>query len=189
MMRVEKWNRKRRWREIYNKQKQNEHEMAEPLTDEEIRNISYLWRSMSNVSYFETIHKSRRLAPYFAQLQHHPVLDIGPGENPVTNHFPCKEYRSAENYFPQDGLSVLKKMGDKSAIVVSFGVIDDSILLTTRNATLEQLTTRYIDELVQQIRRVMNPFAIIFGQKAQKYMGEPDMDITSPSSGGVYFQK
>ncbi len=131
----------------------------------------------------------RRVAPYFAQLRDHFVVEIGPGTNPITNHFQCKDYISAEASYPEDGLSVLRKMSDKSAIVVSFGVIDDTILLSERNAITSQLTRRYIDELVREIRRVMNPFAIIFGANAQKYMGEPDLDIISPSSGGVYLQK
>ncbi len=144
---------------------------------------------MSHVSYLEPIHGMRRLAPYFAQLQNHAVVEIGPGLNPVTNYFQCKDYRSAEASYPDDGLSVLKKMGDKSAIVVSFGVIDDKILRREQNSITKQLTSRYIEELVQEIQRVMHPFAVIFGADARKYMGEPYMDIITPSSGGVYFPK
>ena len=176
-------------RNIYNKQKQNEYKMAEPLTQKQIFAVQFLWHQMSDTSYFETVVRMTRLVPYFAQLKHHPVVEIGPGKNPVTNHFPCKEYRSAEARYREDGLSVLKTMDDRSAIVVSFGVIDDDVLLSTRNAITESLTTRYIDELVQEIQRVMNPFAIIFGQDAGKYMGTPAMPIISDESGGLYFPK
>ncbi len=163
--------------------------MAEPLTEDEIFNVQFLWRQMSHVSYFETIRSMRRLVPYFDQLQNHDVVEIGPGLNPVTNYFQCKDYRSAEAHYPDDGLSVLKKMGDKSAIVVSFGVIDDAVLVSTSTSFRKQLCARYIDELVQEIKRVMNPFSIVLGRHATKYMGEPHMDITIPSFGGVYLQE
>ncbi|MBI2137678.1 hypothetical protein HYU12_04120 [Candidatus Woesearchaeota archaeon] len=80
-------------------------------------------------------------APFFYQLQHHPVVEIGPGEHPITEFFPCKEYTSAENYYPGDGLSVLRKMPDKSAVVFSFGVIDDGVLGVRGNYPHRKLLT------------------------------------------------
>ncbi len=142
---------------------------------------------MSDVSYLGIVHDYKKLAPYFAKLRNHPVVEIGPGDNPITNYFPCKDYIYAEGHYPRDGLSVLRKRSDKSAIVVSFGVIDDTVLLDTLTQAREQLTARYINELVQEIKRVMSPFSIIFGRSATKYMGEPDLDLIG--KGGVYLQK
>ncbi len=142
---------------------------------------------MPETSYLELVHDSKELAPYFAELNKHRVIEIGPGRNPITNHFRCGDYSYAESDWPRDGLSVLRKRGDRSAIVVSFGVIDDCVLLDTLTPAREQLTSRYIHELVQEITRVTNPFAIIFGLDAQKYMGEPDLNLVG--RGGVYLQK
>ncbi len=161
--------------------------MAEPLTEDELFNVQFLWNCMPGVGYLEIVHDSEKLAPYFAELKNHSVVEIGPGNNPITNYFPCKDYSYAEGHYPGDGLSVLRKMGDKSAIVVSFGMIDDCVLLDTSSPARAQLTTRYINELVQEIRRVMNPFAIIFGLSAKHYMGESDLDLVG--WGGLYLQK
>lgn len=164
--------------------------MAEPLTEDELFNVQFLWNRMPDVGYLEIVRDSEKLAPYFAKLKNHSVVEIGPGSNPITNYFPCKDYTFAEGHYPRDGLSVLRRMGDKSAIVVSFGVIDDYVLLDSLTSFRKQLCARYIDELVQEIKRVMNPFAIIFGRHATKYMGEigePSLGLVG--YGGVYLQK
>lgn len=147
---------------------------------------SGIWADMSNVSYLETIKNSSRLRPYFLRLQDHKVIEIGPGNKPVNTLYSCKDYIGAPGY-PNDGLSVLRKVPTGSAVVVSFGVIDDSILGGNLPRQKGELAKRYIEELVQEINRVANPFSIVVGLDAEKYMGAPDISVAG--RGGVYFLK
>jgi len=159
------------------------------LTEEELFGVQFLWRHMSNISYLEDAMDFTMLQPYFSALKDYRVVEIGPGDNPVTKHYNCKEYVAAEGYYPNDGLSVLKKEGDASGVVVSFGVIDNDVLIDKSNGVRENLTVRYINELVGEIRRVINPFGIIIGGNVSKYMGEPDIPAIDSDTelGGVYF--
>ena len=165
------------------------------LTDKEIWEVQFLWFPMSHtpqITHF--VQRMERLdpfTPFFSQLKNHPVVEIGPGEHPITEFFQCKEYTAAEGYYPNDGLSVLRKMPDKSAVVFSFGVIDDDVLGASSSYTppkQKQICTRYINELVDEIRRVAYPFAFIHGADTQKYMGQPDV-THYPKDGGVYLAK
>ena len=148
---------------------------------------SGIWRNMTDVSYFDVVKDMRRLRPFFLSLQDKRVVEIGPGNRPVNAHYRCNGYISAPGY-PNDGLTVLSREPARSAVVVSFGVLDDSIL--GGNASRQgprDLAKQYIEELVLEIRRVANPFSIIIGLDAEKYVGAPD--IEAAGAGGVYFNK
>jgi len=159
------------------------------LTKNEISEVSLEWMHMSDTSYLESFFNSRYLIPYFEELKNHEVIEIGPGDNPINKHFPCKEYSEAHGYPPHDGLSVLREKKDASVVVVSFGVIDDCILMPKHRNS--ELLLKYVEELVNEIKRVTNPFSIIVGNSAQKYMGNPDIPTSSDwlKSGGVYLRK
>ncbi|MEK6886366.1 MAG: hypothetical protein AABW88_00890 [Nanoarchaeota archaeon] len=166
--------------------------MTNPLTENEILTAKRNWNHFSDVSYLSTAMECRELLPFFNDLRNHKVIEIGPGNNPVNKHFPCGEYSAAHGHHPQDELSVLRKEKDSSAVVVSFGVMDDNILSGER-----EVNKNYIEELVGEIRRVMNPFSIIFGSEAEKYLGKanvpamPDCLESSPwpKYGGIYCRK
>ncbi|MEK6886264.1 MAG: hypothetical protein AABW88_00345 [Nanoarchaeota archaeon] len=156
-----------------------------PLTREEIQTAEREWYHFDYVPYSSVAMERKELLPFFNELKEHEVLEIGPGNNPINKHFPCKKYSAALGYYPHDGLSLLRKKPSASAVVVSFGVIDDSIL------GKKEINKRYIDELVKEIRRVMNPFSIIFGTDAEKYLGKPDVLAIElrPDVGEVYHPK
>lgn len=158
------------------------------LTEEELFEVQFLWKRMSSVSYLEIVLEDNKLSHYFSDLKNHRVVEIGPGNNSITKHYKCKEYIVADGHYPNDGLSILKKEKDNSAVVISFGVIDDDILKDKLTRAREGLSTRYINELVKEIRRVMNPFGIIIGNNAEKYLGEPDVSaiLSCSKIGGVY---
>ena len=158
------------------------------LMDEEIQAVQYCWLQI-DVPYLDVVLEDDNLQPYFSFLKDHRVVEIGPGKNPIIKHYDCKEYIAALGYYPHDGLSVLKKEDDASAVVVSFGVIDDSVLKNLPSQ--KSLSSKYIEELVEEIWRVMNPFGIIFGRDAQKYMGEPNIPVIDyyPIAGGIYFPR
>lgn len=100
------------------------------------------------------------------------------------------KYEAAEGVYPKDGLSVLRKHADASAVVVSFGVLDGSILKSLwRNPRLASVADRYVAELIEEIHRGMSPFAIIVGNHAEKYLGMADVPHESVDLGGVYFKK
>ena len=160
--------------------------ITQRLTGEEIFQAQFCWASMEDASYLKSVLDYPTLLPYFLDLRNHRTIEIGSGDNPINNHYPCREYVSAEGFYPKDGLSVLKKEGDESAAVVAFGVIDDCILKSFSRKR-EGLAHRYIEELVEEIKRVMSPFAIIIGLDAQKYMGIAD--VSMDTLGGVYIRK
>ena len=163
---------------------------APGLTENEILGVSHYWRGMSYVSYMELALLCDSLQPFFSAMNNHSVIEIGPGINPITSHYDCMEYVAAEGHYPSDGVSVLRKEDDASVVVVSFGVIDDAVLMGTSNPNNAGgvLTARYINELVKEIRRVANPFCMIVGNDALKYMGEPDISTFDfdHGCGGVY---
>lgn len=162
------------------------------LTNEEIFEVQFCWKHMEDTSYLETALESSNLEPYLSALKDHPIIEIGPGNNPVNEHYPCKEYAAAYGRYPNDGLSILRKEEDSSAIVVSFGVMDYCVLkgkgFGLKNS---DLSSRYIEELVGEIKRVINPFGIIIGLNAKEYMGVPDVLAFThwDKVGGVYFPK
>lgn len=94
-------------------------------------------------------------------------------------------------------MSVLKQQQDASAVIVSFGVLDDEILGIITEGVMRlfgrgsDVCSRYAKELAHEIKRVMNPFGLIVGTSAAKYMGEPDVPAirSDPRYGGVYFRK
>ncbi|MBS3103172.1 hypothetical protein J4458_07050 [Candidatus Woesearchaeota archaeon] len=102
------------------------------LTEEELKAVQDCWINKDEVSFLEVALQSPNLRPHFLALNSHRVIEIGPGKNPVTDHYSCREYFAANDRYPSDGLTVLKKENDASAVVVSFGVIDDDILKDDR---------------------------------------------------------
>ncbi len=165
-----------------------------PLSDEEIRQVSRYWND-NPLSYLRGALTSRKFLPTFSLLKDHRVLEIGPGANPVNTYFPCGDYESASGIYPDDGLSLLRKQADASAVVVSFGVIDDTILKFRQYlAPRPELLDQYVEEVVTQIRRVMNPFSIIYSLDARHYMGDPDTPTIGEGEawikyGGLYLRK
>ena len=160
------------------------------LVDDEICGIQPLWKDMSGISYFESYRGRKRFLPYFDLLSSHRVIEIGPGVHPVNEYYLCGEYIDAAPPYPNDGLSVLRRQPDASAVVVSFGVIDGTILAAsfeTMSPEKTRLLERYITELAEEIKRVMNPFAIVVGLDAERYLGKPHVYCSDGSPhGGVY---
>src|SRR3989338_2939441 len=93
------------------------------LTEEELKAVQDCWINKDEVSFLEVALQSPNLRPHFLALNSHRVIEIGPGKNPVTDHYSCREYFAANDRYPSDGLTVLKKENDASAVVVSFGII------------------------------------------------------------------
>jgi len=159
------------------------------LTEDDILYLQHKWL-LSDTSYLNTALKCRSLHPFFKKLKDYEVLEIGSGDNPVTNHHPCKSYESASGYYPYDGLTVLKSKPDSSLVVVSFGVVESDVLVGSFE-TKESKSVRYARELAHEIKRVSAPFSIIFGNCVDTYVGKPDIFAIrdSPDFGGVYFNK
>ncbi|MFC1697392.1 hypothetical protein ACFL1H_03605 [Nanoarchaeota archaeon] len=141
------------------------------------------------------------LLSYFEQLINHKVIEIGPGGHPVNKFYPCKEYEGVqphecyvpniggEDYILNDGLSFLREQPDSSAVVISLGVLDTLVL--NFNAEYQNLNYKYIEEFAEEIKRVMNPFAIISSADAGRFMGLPDIARFDDQKyvGGIYFKK
>ncbi len=157
------------------------------LTNQEIFELQFCWGYIEDASYLNMALKIETLYPFFLDLKNYKVLEIGPGCNPINKYYSCKEYITAYGNYPNDGLSILKKQDDKSLVIVSFGVIDDCILSSHKN----KLTKQYIEELVIEIKRVMNPFSIIIGLDSEKYIGNADINLSNELNnlGGVYLEK
>jgi len=156
---------------------------GENLTDEQIAGLKSEF--LNNISSFITgCIESPNLMPYFEKLVEYRVIDIGPGEEPINDYFKCKEFAGVQpfesfseeysgKYIIDDGLSHLRKQDDNSAVVVSFGVIDDCILnLGWGN----KLSDQYALELSENIARVSSPFAILIGSSVNKFFGKPDVE-------------
>jgi len=157
------------------------------LTNEDIFESQFYWMHIEDTSYLNTALTIERLHPFFSDLINYKVLEIGPGDNAINKYYNCKEYITAVANYPNDGLSILRKQDDKSLVVVSFGVIDDCILCSNKNKLMKQ----YLEEMVIEIKRVMNPFSIIIGLDAEKYMSVADIKAMDrwTKMGGIYFQK
>ena len=158
--------------------------MISKLREEDIKRLSF--RHYEEASYLKSALDCNNLHHYFDALKEHDVIELGPGNNPVKKHFACKSYATSHGYYPRDGLSILRKVENSSVVVVSFGVMDDTILLPFQGN--KQLRLNYIHELVEEIIRVTNPFSIIFGLDAEKYMGAPKIPAIDCEAryGGVY---
>ena len=167
------------------------------VTDKDIKEIEHYWNCFEYCSYLNTALKLKPLVPFLQRLRKHRVLEIGPGRNPITGHYKCREYTEAIARSPLDGLSTLRKMEAKSAVVVSFGVFDAIILEPPGESARIRTTQRaYALELVEEVRRVMYPFGILFGSNAAYYFGDADVrgfegeeKILGRPYGGVYFSK
>ncbi|MBI2145297.1 hypothetical protein HYU18_03150 [Candidatus Woesearchaeota archaeon] len=157
---------------------------SQKLTDAEIGSVLSLIFPMSEASCLGLFLEERALQPWFKLLKSSRVIEIGPGLNPIASYFPCGEYVAAEAHTGIDGLTVLRRQPERSAVVVSFNVIDDFVLGAGYELYGEALNSRYACELAEEIKRVMNPFAIILGADATKYLGRPD--IPALNFGGVY---
>jgi len=155
------------------------------LSEEQIAEAAKNWLHSPHIRFLDNFLIRRGMAKYFDELKSHAVVEIGPGNNQVTEYVACKEYTAAKGSFPNDGLSVLRKMPDNSAVVVSFGVFDDSTL----NPFEKGINLRYAEELAEEVKRVMMPFSIIIGSEAKKYLGKPDIFYEWDRFGGVYFRK
>lgn len=163
------------------------------LTQEEIDEL--VLNSFNNFtdSYLDDIlsdmesSEDRKYEPYFERLKDYDVLEIGPWTNPVNDHFECGSYEAATRSLRKDGLTVLRDKPENSHVVLSFGVMDDNILSPHQWSKSEN-SKKYIRELAEQIKRVSNPYAIIYGLHARKYLGEPDIPIPecNPKKGGVF---
>ena len=157
------------------------------LTEEEILSVIGDCSDLSDTHFIDLIIESRNARTYLDALKDHRVLEIGPGIKPINSIFPCREYISATRKKGEDGLSLLKRMEDRSAVVVSFGVIDDTIL-KRKMYKHSHLKERYLEELIVQIKRVGFPFSIHIGLKVREYLGEPSIPAyNSPGNlGGIY---
>jgi hypothetical protein len=159
---------------------------CQKLSDEVIMYLQFDWLK-DKTSYLDAALRCDNLLPYFQRLKEYDVLEIGPGDNPLCKHFECKSYESAEGYYPYDGLSMLRKQ-DHSVVVVSFGVIDSDILQTECESRKKNLFEQYAVEMADEIRMVSSPFAMIFGNSAEKYFGAPDVVAVDNFQiyGGIY---
>jgi len=135
------------------------------------------------------------MAPYWEQLCNHRVIEIGPGASPINRDWKCKEYIGVQpfpcnvkgigdDYVLKDGLSFLREQEDSSAIIVSFGVLDESVLNPLSIGG--ELGERYINEFAGEIKRVSHPFAIVIGFDASKYLGIPNIFEVPARMGGIY---
>lgn len=176
--------------------------MNPQLSSLEIESLRQHWMP-GNISYYSTTKSLQNIAEdYFNKLRNHRVIEIGPGGHPINLDWPCKEYIGVqphkcyvpeiggENYILEDGLSFLRKQPDSSAIVVSFGVLDEDVLryCSLFNSQATMLSEKYIKEIASEIKRVSSPYAIIVANAARDYLGEPNL-IKNPSfiiPGGVY---
>jgi len=172
------------------------------LTTEQIRQLESSWMPgnipyMTN--YVEGIRRKEKLKPFLDLLADHAVVEIGPGGHPLNNFYQCGSYTGVqphpcfvpniggEKYVLSDGLSYLRALSDNSAVVVSFGVLDEDVL--NYGFSNSHLSERYMQELAREIRRVAYPFAIVVGNNANKYMGVPDEVPAEITQGGVYVFK
>jgi len=168
------------------------------LTDGQIKSLESSWmpgNESYSSTYIENIHRREKLTPFFEIMSQERVVEIGPGANPVSNYVSCGEYEGVsphkchvegvgERYKLQDGLSYLREKLDRSSIVVSFGVMDEDVLIYGFKNF--ELSRRYIGELSREIKRVSWPFAIVVGADAKTYMGEADFVRARFTEGGVY---
>ena len=162
------------------------------LTETEIQQAQLGWRHyhmLSSLGFFLQIEGFEKRFPFFNELRNHNVIEIGPGKNPVNSHFQCGSYCAADGEYPNDGLSFLRRKKSESAVVVSFGVIDDVILMLDHKD--ETIGLRYVNDLITEIKRVSKPFSLIAGADVQKYMGMPDVPILDNCTeyGGIYYPK
>ena len=159
--------------------------IEDTVTPKEILYVLSHTNGMSDVSYFATATISEEIQQWMLMLKEHRVIKIGPGHNPVNRHYPCGQYIAAEASGGGDGLTVLRKEGDKSAVVVSFGVFDRAVIggiVPPRNVA--PLIDRYLHQLVEEVRRVSFPFAVLTGHDVPELFGAPTIQL--PGRGGVY---
>lgn len=169
-----------------------ERKKEEPLTSEEIETLrgeeSWMPGNITFLNGYLDSRKDGELKPFLEYVRDHHVIEIGPGGHPLNKFVKCGSYIGvqpfeyhvpgigAENYVIEDGLTYLRNLPDNSAVVVSFGVMDEDVLnyTPTSEASRKGLPSRYMKELAQEIRRVSTPFAIVVGSSVSHYMGEPD---------------
>jgi hypothetical protein len=178
--------------------------MEEKLNPEEIENISNFWMP-GNISFINSYIRrakvDQRTMVLLDELTKHPVIEIGPGGNPLNTFLECKSYvgvqpfechvpNVGENYVIMDGLSYLRKQKDKSAIVVSFGVFDTDVLHFPDHKKMgiydKDKINQYISELIEEVKRVSFPFAIIISADAEHFFGEPEIKTPNTEKGGIY---
>ncbi len=165
------------------------------LTRNEIRRAHSLWKEDNESSYLKIALKIKSLQPYFKALKNYRVIEIGPGGNPIINHYQCGEYIPANPGDPRieklsDGLSVLREEHNLGGIVVSFGVLDSSILANVSYEEGKNLALSYTSELVDEIQRVISPFGILVGLGTENLFGKPKISMPNFEGwGGVYFSK
>lgn len=161
----------------------NKYRFPKNFTSEEMIELRHGWNSFDNARIFFAIKDSPRLVPFFKKLSEHKVVEIGCGKDPVKETYPCGEYVEAER-FRLDGLTVLENEDPKSAVVVSFGVIDKSILRMGDH----ELFDCYAERLFFEIKRVSYPFSILYGKDVERYFGKPDISVGERiKGGGVYY--
>ena len=84
-------------------------------------------------------------------------------------------------------VSFLRKQETNSAVIVSFGVMDELVLATGIHHNKIPQGIKYMQELSEEIKRVSSPFAIIVGHRCTTYLGNADIyNIDWHGFGGVY---
>jgi hypothetical protein len=183
--------------------------VAKKLTEDEIGEL--VRNEFNNFSHVSGLRIFYDMLPHFRQneirqyvvmLKDHPVIELGYGKSPLHRLFECGEYIGVDpfsdplvnakgtkiRYVKEDALTFLRKCRPSSAIVVSFGLLDNAVLglpdkLNPRNKKLMQ----YREELAEMIRGVAHPFALLYGSDAEKIMGKPDIPLTPGQPiGGIY---
>lgn len=167
-----------------------------PLSQLEIAGLKdNTWLSNENISTYDSFVPSYEpVMAYLKKLPDYKVIEIGPGKKPVIKDWPCKEYIGVQpfpfeidtgidnaTFVQEDGLTFLRKQEDSSAVVISFGVLDDAVLGFFRLPLQEQ----YKQELAGEIRRVSYPFAIVIGAFVDIYLGKANIP-SAPYFGGIY---
>jgi len=155
------------------------------LTGDNIQRLKKRWVLYDHLSVVESFRNRKELRHWFNELKNHKVIEIGPGYHPVNELYKCKEYCGVGwgdvSYIKNDGLSFLRIQPDSSAVIVSFGVLEDAVLRSEG----------YANQLSEEIERVSSPFSIICAFDAMKYMGIPNIKAHSCASswGGIYLDK
>ena len=150
--------------------------------------------------------KNSEISKHLAMLKNHPVIELGYGRSPLYLMIECAAYTGVDPYpymnnwtFPkppkakfvqEDALIFLRTQRPLSAIIVSFGLLDESILgpLNELDSDRKKRALQYQEELAENIRTVAHPFALLYGADTEKIMGKPDIPFIPSHTrlGGIY---
>jgi hypothetical protein len=141
------------------------------LSNEEARILAFDWNCYSHVSYLESfllwIRCSERMWDIPEILKWRKILEIWAWTFPYNSVFECWEYIWIDPFtwwwgwkiLEIDWLNFLRWCESNFATIVSFWVIDNTIIVSER----------YLEEMCEEIRRVSDGYALLIWKDVLKY--------------------